>query len=135
MTNSEFVTKVSKSNSLISFNELLQASFKFPITQLRELSNLDLILTDKKVKEISNVEDLFLYIEKRSRSLDIKQAKIKRAKKEQEIKNLIISYRQKFLDELKLNELSSKVLGYEFNQDQACVACGYIATTNGNCNC
>lgn len=120
---------------MISFKDLLQATHRFPIASLRDMNNLDLILTDSKVSKIDNAEDLIFYIEKHSRKLDVKLAKSRRLKKEKQINNLIDSYKQRFIEELKLSELSSEALGYEFKEDNACLACGYNATSNGSCNC
>ena len=135
MTNTEFVTRITEKNTTISFKDLLEASLKFPIISLRDMNNLDLVLTDSKVSEIDNAEDLIFYIEKHSRKLDVKLAKSRRLKKEKQIINLIDSYKQRFIEELKLSELSSEALGYEFKEDNACLACGYNATSNGICNC
>ena len=135
MTNTEFVTRITKKNTMVTFKDLLQATLKFPITSLRDMNNLDLVLTDSKVSEIDNAEDLIFYIEKHSRKLDVKLAKSRRLKKEKQINNLIDSYKQRFIEELKLSELSSEALGYEFKEDNTCLACGYNATSNGSCNC
>ncbi len=135
MTNTEFVLKVRECNSSIPHRELLQASFKTSITRLRDLSNLDLILTDKKVKEFNDAEDLIFYIESKSRALDVKQARLRRLKRQRNLDNLIDSYNKRFLEEMRLSKATTRALGFETNKDNICRACGHMPTARGNCNC
>jgi len=135
MTNTEFVKKVSQSNKAIPYIELLKVSLSFQIFKTRKLSNLELILTDKKIKEFKDAEGLIFYIEKQSRALDVKQAKIHRARREQKLNDLVDSYNKKFIEELKLNEVASKALGFSTSSIHNCTACGHIPTSSGNCKC
>ena len=135
MTNTEFVLKVRECNSSIPYRELLQASSNSSITELRNLSNLKLVLTDKKIKEFKDAEDLIFYIENKSRALDVKQARIRRSKRQKELDNLIDSYNKRFLEEIRLNKVAFKALGFEVNPEHICTACGRMPTASGNCNC
>ena len=45
MNDVDFLSKVSKANSLINFNELRKTLFEFPVTEFNDFDNLDLILT------------------------------------------------------------------------------------------
>ena len=86
MINIDFVKKVSQCNKSIPFKDLLQAYKSYPIINP---NNLNLILTDKQIKEFSDAESLIIYIEKKSRGLDVKQAKINRDKRQKELVNMI----------------------------------------------
>ena len=132
MINIDFVKKVSQCNKSIPFKDLLQAYKSYPIINP---NNLNLILTDKQIKEFSDAESLIIYIEKQSRALDVKQAKINRDKRQKELDDLMDSYSKRMLDDLNLTKVASKALGLELNAEQTCRACGYLPTAIGNCGC
>jgi hypothetical protein len=135
MTNTEFVSKVNKCNSSVSYSELLQVVSKFPIMQARDFENLDTVLTDKNIIQFTDAVELIFYIEKESRSLEVKQAKTRRAIREKELQELADIYAQKFTDELKLNNAARKAFGFEENSNNLCISCGYIPTSDGICKC
>ncbi len=132
MINIDFVKKVSQCNKSIPFKDLLQAYKSYPIINP---NNLNLILTDNQIKEFSDAESLIIYIEKKSRALDVKQAKINRDKRQKELDDLMDSYSKRMLADLNLKKVASMALGLELNSEQTCRACGYLPTARGNCNC
>jgi hypothetical protein len=135
MTNTEFISKVIKSNTSVSYNELLNVVSKFPIMQGRDLENLDTVLTDENIRKFTDAVELIFYIEKESRSLEVKQAKTRRATRERELQELADIYAQKFTDELKLNNASLKAFGFKENSNNLCISCGFIPTSDGRCKC
>ena len=68
MNDVDFLSKVSKANSLINFNELRKTLFEFPVTEFNDFDNLDLILTSKEVASIDSAKDLIFFIENRSKN-------------------------------------------------------------------
>ena len=80
-------------------------------------------------------DSLIFYIENKSRALDVKQARIRRSKRQKELDNLIDSYNKRFLEEIRLNKVAFKALGFEVNPEHICTACGRMPTASGNCNC
>ena len=132
MISIDFVKKVSQCNKSIPFKDLLQAYKSYPIINP---NNLNLILTDNQIKEFSDAESLIIYIEKKSRALDVKQAKINRDKRQKELDDLMDSYSKRMLEDLNLKKAASKALGLKLNAEQTCRACGYLPTASGNCNC
>jgi hypothetical protein len=103
--------------------------------QGRDLENLDTVLTDENIRKFTDAVELIFYIEKESRSLEVKQAKTRRATRERELQELADIYAQKFTDELKLNNASLKAFGLKENSNNLCISCGFIPTSDGRCKC
>lgn len=136
MNDVDFLSKVSKANSLINFNELRKTLFEFPVTEFNDFDNLDLILTSKEVASIDSAKDLIFFIENRSKKLKINTLKAKAQKEKKQNEELIkkLDKKKKQDEKLFFSILKSQGMLTGSNGSE-CYGCGFIPTSNGKCSC
>ena len=62
-----FLSKVSKANAKVDYDNLLTTFLQFPLTKIRSLENLDTVLSCPEIPEFADAYSLIFFIEKKSR--------------------------------------------------------------------
>ncbi len=134
MSNYDVFMKLKDRVTHISYNDLLHSIIANPVGILRSFNNLNTILESDEINKFNDPTELLLFIEKKSRELDVSKARLIQAKikKEYEEKLLIETEKNRKKEELLKSILKSQ--GLDGNRD-VCISCGFVPVANGNCKC
>tara|TARA_Y100001958_G_C21180099_1_gene510148 strand:- start:793 stop:1197 length:405 start_codon:yes stop_codon:yes gene_type:complete len=134
MNDLTFLSKVSKANVKVDYDNLLTTFLQFPLTEIRGLENLDTVLSCPEIPEFTDAYSLIFFIEKKSRELDVSKARSLQAQiKKQYEEKLLIEAEQKRKEE-KLLKSILKFQGLDGNREE-CISCGFVPAANGHCKC
>tara|TARA_Y100001970_G_C14233833_1_gene860528 strand:- start:1805 stop:2215 length:411 start_codon:yes stop_codon:yes gene_type:complete len=136
MSNLKLMKIILEKNKKISYNDLLSEVLKYPIGKVRELRNINTVLSSSNISEFSDAKELLLYIEKLSRHLDYSSAKVYEEQKRKELKKEIRLEKKERAEATKVLVSAMESQGLVGNKNRTeCFGCGIVVTANGKCKC